>query len=150
MKKCLSLLVAFFMVLSLSVPAMASNSVEIETIDPSMVKPLELTLVSQNITPRGRVDVYSFYIPNSGYYYEVPEFRGEYTAGTHITVEGTWSPTYERLNVMFEDMNTGASVNGNIDCNEERTFGLWNDSEWGCFLKANNKNISGTLSIEVS
>ena len=150
MKKCLSLLVAFFMVLSLSVPAMASNSVEIETIDPSMVKPLELTLVSQNITPRGRVDVYSFYIPNSGYYYEVPEFRGEYPAGTHITVEGTWSPTYERLNVMFEDMNTGASVNGNIDCNEERTFGLWNDSEWGCFLKANNKNISGTLSIEVS
>lgn len=150
MKKMLSSLIACLMMFSLSVPVLASEMAPIYKVDSADVKPLQLTLIDQRITPRGRVEVYSFYIPDSGYYYEVPDFRGEYTDGSHITIEGTWKPTYAQLNVMLKDMNAGTSVYTYIDCNEPTTFTLWNHSEWGCFLKAEEKNISGTISVEVS
>lgn len=150
MKKFLSSLIAVMMTLSLSVPVLAAEMAPICEIDSSSIKPLELTLVDRQITTRSRVEIYSFYIPDSGYYYEVPDFRGEYTDGSHITIEGTWDPTYARLNVMLKDMNAGTSTYRYIDCNEPATFTLWNHSEWGCFLKAEEKNISGTISVEVS
>lgn len=149
MKRFLSSLVAVLMMLSLSIPVFASETASIYKNETSSVKPLEITLVDQQITPRGCVEVYSFYIPDSGYYYEVPDFRGEYTDGSRITIEGTWNPTYARLNVMLKDMNTGGSVNSRVDCNEPTTYTLWNHSEWGCFLKAEEKNISGTIRVEV-
>lgn len=150
MKRFFSFLVAVLMMMSLSVSVFAADTASIHEIDTSSVKPLEITLMEQQITPRGRVEVYSFYIPDSGYYYEVPDFRGEYTDGSHITIEGTWNPTYARLNVMLKDMNTGGSVYSYVDCNEPTTYTLWNHSEWGCFLKAEEKNISGTIRVEVS
>ena len=150
MKKFLSSLIAVMMTLSLSVPVLAAEMAPICEIDSSSIKPLELTLVDRQITTRGRVEIYSFSIPDSGYYYEVPDFRGEYTDGSHITIEGTWDPTYARLNVMLKDMNAGTSTYRYIDCNEPATFTLWNHSERGCFLKAEEKNISGTISVEVS
>ena len=74
-----------------------------------------------------------------------------HSQGTFILrIEGTWDPTYARLNVMLKDMNAGTSTYRYIDCNEPATFTLWNHSEWGCFLKAEEKNISGTISVEVS
>lgn len=150
MKKIFSSLIVCLMMLSLSVPVLASEVAPIYKVDSSTVKPLQLTLIDQQITPRGRVDVYSFYIPDSGYCYEVPDFRGEYTDGSRITIEGTWEPTYADLRVMLKDMNSGTSVDGLISCNEPSTFTLWNHSEWACFLKAEEKNISGTISVEVS
>ena len=150
MKRFFSFLVAAFMMLSLSVSAFASDLASIHKIDTSSVKPLELTLMEQQITPRGRVDVYSFYIPNSDCYYELPDFRGEYTDGSHVTIEGTWSPTYARLNVMLKEMDFGSSVYSYIDCNEPTTFGLWHHSEWACFLKSEDRNISGTIRVEVT
>ena len=57
MKKFLSSLIAVLMTLSLAVPALAAEMAPICEIDSSSVKPLELTLVDRQITPRGRVDV---------------------------------------------------------------------------------------------
>ena len=40
---------------------------------------------------------------------------------------------------MLKDRNAGTSVYSYIDCNEPTTFTLWNHSEWGCFLKAEER-----------
>ena len=53
MKKFLSSLIAVLMTLSLAVPALAAEMAPICEIDSSSVKPLELTLVDRQITPRG-------------------------------------------------------------------------------------------------
>ena len=68
MKKFLSSLIAVMMTLSLSVPVLAAEMAPICEIDSSSIKPLELTLVDRQITTRGRVEIYSFYIPDSGYF----------------------------------------------------------------------------------
>ena len=99
MKKFLSSLIAVMMTLSLSVPVLAAEMAPICEIDSSSIKPLELTLVDRQITTRGRVEIYSFYIPDSGYYYEVPDFRGEYTDGSHIRKAECYAQGYERRNI---------------------------------------------------
>ena len=58
MKKFLSSLIAVMMTLSLSVPVLAAEMAPIYEIDSSSIKPLELTLVDRQITPRGRVEIY--------------------------------------------------------------------------------------------
>ena len=150
MKKFLSSLAALLMLSSLSVPVFASETASISQVDLSEIQSVELALISQENTPRGRVDVYSFSIPAGGSYYEIPDFRNEYTSGTRITVEGTWKPTYKQLSIMFKDMETGASTSTYIDCNESSTFGLWSDSTWGCFVKSDSGSVTGTLSVEIS
>ena len=150
MKKLLACVSVLLMVFSLSVPALASERESIHKVDASPVRPLELTLLDRQTTPGGRVEVYSFHIPDSGCYYEVPDFRSEQAAGSHVTVEGTWEPSYAQLNVMLKETEFGTSVYSYVDCNEPTTYGLWHHAEWGCFLKAEGKSISGTLRIQVS
>lgn len=150
MKKFLSSLAALLMLSSLSVPVFASEAASISQVDPSEIQSVELTLIGQENTPRGRVDVYSFSIPSGGSYYEIPDFRSEYTSGTLLTVSGTWSPSYPQITVMFKDMESGASSYGNIAWYEPSTFALWQNSTWGCFVKADRANVSGLLRIEVA
>ena len=150
MKKFLSFFAAALVILSLAVPALAEETATIYRIDPSVVKPLELTLVGREITPHGRVDIYSFSIPDRGKYYEVPDFRGEYTDGAKITMEGTWNPSFATLNVMIEDTQNSGAVYTYVDCNEPTTLQLWADSAWACFLKAEQDNVTGMLQVEVS
>lgn len=148
-QRLLAAVFAVCMVMAVHVSAFAAEA-SITKVDGVQVDQLELTYVGQEITPRGRVEIYSFIIPNNGIFYELPNFRGEYTRNTVISIQGTWSPSYERISVMFQDMNTGGSMTGNVDCNEERSFALWSNSEWACFVKADSKNISGTIRMEIS
>ena len=150
MKKILSYLSVFLMAFSLSVPVLASEATHIYKIDSSTSKPFEITLINREIMSNGRVDVYSFYIPDDGDYYEIPDFCDKYEDDAHITIQGTWNPTYARLNVMLKELDFGSSVYSYVDCNEAATYGLWHHSEWDCFLKADGKDISGTITIEVT
>lgn len=150
MKKICSYLSVLLMMASLSVPVIASESYLINKVETTSVKSFEITLIDQEFKPDSRIDIYSIYIPNSGEYYEIPDFCGEYEDDAHISVEGTWNPTYARLNVMIKETEFDTSVYSFVDCNESTSYGLWTHSEWCCYLKADGTDISGTITIEVT
>ena len=149
MKKLLSVCSMLLMVVSLSVPVLASEAAPIYQVDASSPRPLELTLLGQEPTAHGRVDVYSFYL-DSGAFYELPDFRGTYEDGSRVTVQGTWNPTYGRLQVLLKELDFGSSVYSYVACNEPTVYGLWHSSAWSCFLKADGQPLSGTLRVEVT
>ena len=149
MKKLLSAFSVLLMMAALSVQALASEAASIHQADASSPKPLEITLIGQERTPHGRIDVYSFYL-DSGAFCELPDFRGTYGDGSRVTVEGTWNPTYGRLQVLLKELEFGSSVYSYVACNEPTTYGLWHSSAWSCFLKAAGRPLSGTLRVEVT
>ena len=150
MKKLLSALFVLLMAFSLSAPVLASEAAPIYQVDASAEKPLELTLIGQERTAHGRVDVYSFHLPDDGTFYELPDFCGTYEDGSRVTVEGTWNPTYGRLQVLLKELEFGSSVYSYVACNEPTVYGLWHSSAWSCFLKADGRPLSGTLRVEVA
>lgn len=153
MRKMVTMLLSLMLAATFSISAFAAEpqSLEIQEIDPNSIEELQVIYVGEEITPRGRVEVYTFAIPGDGNYYEIPDFRGEYSKGTTFTVEGTWDPSYAALTVMFRDVVKGGAVEApNMACNERHTFTLWNSSDWALFVRANGQSLVGTIRIEAS
>lgn len=153
MRKMVTMLLSLMLVATFSISAFAAEpqSLEIKEVDPNSIEELQILYVGEEITPRGRVEVYTFVIPGDGNYYEIPDFRGEYSKGTTLTVEGTWDPSYASLTVMFRDIVKGGAVEvPDMVCNEERTFTLWNSSDWALFVRAKDQGLVGTIRVEAS
>lgn len=152
MRKCISLFLALMMMFLCTLPAMAEESTEfkVQEIDSSEIKEFSITYVGQEQTEEGRVDVYSFAIPNDGNYYKIPNFRSEYQEGTSIAVGGTWSPSYADLKVMFTNQNTMGAVESYLSCNDSHTFRFWDSAEWELSVMAPEESILGTIRVIVA
>lgn len=152
MKKCVSLFLALVMMLLCTLPVMAEEISEfkIQEIDSFEIKDFSITYVGQEQTPEGRVDVYSFTIPNDGKYYKIPDFQGEFQKDASITVDGTWSPSYAELKVMFTNQKTMGAVESYLFCNVSHTFRFWDSAEWELSVMAPEESISGTIRVTVA
>ena len=152
-KRLTSMILSLIFVLSISVSAFASEEPSYGgyEIVPEEITEFELTASDVRTEQGKQVFTFVVSVPADGKYYELTDFIGEYTEGSTITISGTWGPAYANLAIMFKDTVNGGSVESPYICEQETaSFGLWRDSTWSLYIRANNQNLSGAFRIEVT
>ena len=152
-KRLTSMILSLIFVLSISVSAFASEEPADEdyVIYPENVTEFELRGSDVQTDSDKQTFIFVVSVPADGKYYELTDFIGEYAKGSTITVRGIWDPAYADVAIMFKDTVNGGSVESPCIRHEETaSFGLWRDSTWSLYIRANNHNIFGTLMIEVT